>query len=42
MGWALKSGASWVMFTASQKRYLTTHFTLGEQSGQKADPVSVA
>ena len=42
MGWALKSGASRVRFTATQKRYLATKFTLGEQSGQKADPVSVA
>ena len=42
IGWALKSGASRVRFTASQKSYLTTKFTLGEQSGQKADPVSVA
>ena len=41
MGWALKSGASRVRFTASQKSYLRTKLTLGEQSGQKADPVSV-
>ena len=42
MGWALKSGAPQVRFTPSQKSYLTTKFILGEQSGQKADPGSVA
>ena len=38
MGWALKSGASQVRFMPS----LNTKFILGEQSGQKADPGSVA
>ena len=43
MGWALKSSnARRSRFTASQKTYLTTKFKLGEQSGQKADPASVA
>lgn len=41
MGWALKSGASQVRSTPSQKIYLITKFILGEQSGQKADPASV-
>ena len=43
MGWALKSGVSRrVRFTPNQISYLTTKFRLGEQSGQKADPASVA
>ena len=43
MGWALKSSnARRSRFTASQRTYLTTKFKLGEQSGQKADPASVA
>ena len=42
MGWALKSGASQVRFTPSQKSYLTTKFILGEQARQKPDPRSVA
>ena len=29
-------------FIAGQKTYLTKGFKLGEQTGQKADPVSVA
>lgn len=42
MGWALKAGAVRKRFTPSQKAYLTAKFKLGEQSGQKADPASVA
>ena len=43
MGWALQASTAWrSRFTASQKTYLTTKFKLGEQSGQKADPASVA
>lgn len=43
MGWALKASSTRrSRFTASQKAYLTNRFTLGEQTGQKADPASVA
>ena len=43
LGWALKaSSARRSRFTASQKAYLTKKFKLGEQTGQKADPASVA
>ena len=42
MGWALRAGAPRKRFTSSQKAYLTAKFKLGEQSGQKADPASVA
>ena len=43
MGWALKaSAARRIRFTSSQKTYLTSKFKLGEKSGQKADPASVA
>ena len=42
MGWALKVGAVRKRFTPSQKDYPTAKFKLGEQSGQKADPASVA
>ena len=43
MGWALKaSTARRSRFTSSQKTYLTAKFKLGEQTGQKADPASVA
>ena len=43
MGWALKASSTRrSRFTASQKAYLTNRFRLGEQTGQKADPASVA
>ena len=42
MGWTLKASAVRKRFTPSQKDYLTAKFKLGEQSGQKADPASVA
>lgn len=43
MGWALKASSTRrSRFTASQKAYLTNRFKLGEQTGQKADPASVA
>ena len=43
MGWALKAiTARRSRFTSSQKIYLTAKFNLGEQTGQKADPASVA
>ena len=43
MGWALKSDSSRrVRFTPSQKNYLVAKLRLGEQSGQKSDPVSVS
>ena len=43
MGWALKASSTRRgRFTASQKAYLTNRFRLGEQTGRKADPASVA
>ena len=43
MGWALKASSTrQSRFTASQKSYLTNRFKLGELTGQKADPASVA
>ena len=43
MGWALRSSEiRRKRFTASQKEYLTTKFTIGETTGCKADPVVVA
>ena len=43
MGWGLKASSTRrSRFTASQKAYLTNRFRLGEQTGQKADPASVA
>ena len=43
MGWALKASSTRrSRFTAGQKTYLTNRFKLGEQTGQKADPASVA
>ena len=43
MGWALKSSTGRrSRFTSTQKTYLTAKFKLGEESGQKAHPASVA
>ena len=42
MGWALKSGSTRKRFSEQQKSYLDAKFKLGEQSGRKVDPVSVA
>ena len=43
MGWKLRSSEiRRKRFTASQKEYLTTKFTIGETTGCKADPVVVA
>ena len=43
MGWAHKAGASRrTRFTATQRSYLTDKFRLGEKTGRKADPASVA
>ena len=43
MGWALRSsGSRRTRFTPTQKSYLTTKFRLGEQTGNKADPLTVA
>lgn len=43
LGWVLKAlSTRRSRFTASQKAYLTKKFKLGEQTGQKADPASVA
>ena len=42
-GWALRSSqVKRTRFTANQKDYLTKKFDLGEISGRKADPESVA
>ena len=42
-GWALRSSASRrCRFTYKQKNYLTEKFQLGERSGRKSDPASVA
>ena len=43
MGWALKpTRARRARFTPAQKAYLNAKFKLGEESGKKADPASVA
>ena len=43
MGWALRSSqVKRARFTANQKDYLTKKFDLGEISGRKSDPESVA
>lgn len=43
MGWALRSSqVKRTRFTANQKDYLTKKFDLGEISGRKSDPESVA
>ncbi len=43
MGWALRSSqVKRTRFNTSQRDYLTKKFDLGETSGQKADPDSVA
>ena len=43
MGWALKASSTRrSRFTSGQKTYLTNRFKHGEQTGQKADPASVA
>ena len=42
MGWALKSSGKRVRFTETQKAYLSEVFKVGEETGQKADPVTVS
>ena len=42
MGWALKTSGSKVRFTSTQVSYLTSKFKIGEETGQKANPASVA
>ena len=44
MGWALKSsqGRRTKRFSDKQENYLFTRFSIGEVTGQKADPASVA
>ena len=43
IGWALKvTGPRRTRFTVAQRSYLTKKFKLGEMTGQKADPASVA
>ena len=42
IGWALKTSGSKVRFTSTQVSYLTSKFKIGEETGQKANPASVA
>ena len=42
MGWALKTSGSKVRFTSTQVSYLTSKFKIGEETGQRANPASVA
>ena len=42
MGWALKTSGSKFRFTSTQVSYLTSKFKIGEETGQKANPASVA
>ena len=42
MGWALKSSSKKARFSKKQKDYLIGKFQIGEKTGQKADPSSVA
>ena len=42
MGWALKTSGSKVRFTSTHVGYLTPKFKIGEETGQKTNPASVA
>ena len=42
MGWALKSAKEYKRLSDKQKTYLLDTYQVGEQTGQKADPVSVS
>ena len=42
MGWALKSTREYKRLSEKQKTYLLDTYQVGEQTGQKADPVSVS
>ena len=42
MGWALKSSKEYRRLSEKQKTYLLDTYHVGEQTGQKADPVSVS
>ena len=42
MGWALKSAKEYKRLSEKQKTYLLDTYQVGEQTGQKADPVSVS
>ncbi|XP_044167180.1 uncharacterized protein LOC122951219, partial [Acropora millepora] len=42
MGWALKTSGSKFRFTSTQVSYLTSKFKIGDETGQKANPASVA
>jgi hypothetical protein len=42
MGWALKSSSKKARFSKKQKDYLIGKFQIGQKTGQKADPSSVA
>ena len=42
MGWALKTSGSKFRFASTQVSYLTSKFKIGEETGQKANPASVA
>ena len=41
-GWALKSPKKSTRFNDAQKRYLEDKFVLGQETGHKLDPASVA
>jgi hypothetical protein len=42
MGWALKSTKEYKRLSEKQKKYLLARYDVGEETGQKADPVSVS
>ena len=42
MVWALKTSGSKFRFTSTQVSYLTSKFKIGDETGQKANPASVA
>ena len=41
-GWALKSTKSTARFSVNQKTYLDDKFEIGQQTGNKADPIQVS
>lgn len=42
MGWALKSAKEYKRLSEKQKTYLLDIYQVGEETGQKADPVSIS
>jgi hypothetical protein len=42
MGWALKSTKEYKQLSEKQKKYLVDCYDIGEDTGQKADPVSIS